>query len=327
MKTPKIIRFWTKAPITIRAAYIAGTFALAAVLIAWGLGLLTRRLQTPARPASPQDRALSIVRIHFRYTTDGVRNFRATWCDLAGRGEKKEFYATYTRNYTDYLTVFTTVQKDAENLYHRHSKGGYDLHGAHATVDGVPYLLCATKVGSGSFLDLYVFRYDGVGKLTLVYQKDSLFQGQLWVVDNTAYVEGGSKRYTLKRTGDAFVLVPYTDRVKYVEGSATHVLAYDIVGGELRISWDDKPIPFKKVEDYFVSETPVRLSLDEQIVEDDNIVGANPQQIRLLCRRGEFDYRPGFFGTYVPRKPGQKEFSVSYNYGVWYHIKVLVEQW
>jgi len=272
------------------------------------------------------DMAKEIVKEHFQLNDDSISEFNAVWCDLISNGKSREFYATYYHNqFTKYLTVFTTRGNVSENLFHQNSKGGYDLQGAHVLINDITYFLCATRVGSGGFLNLYVFQYDGINKLERIHTEASLFQGHLWVMNNRIFLDGGNHRYELTYTSDGFNLIDYDKRVQYLEHSASHVLAYHIDGNDFKITYDGEPIQFTMIEDRYVNNEPITLSIDEQIIEDDNIIGVEPQGIRLLLRRGEFDYKQGFFCSLIPTGVGLKELSISFNYETWYHIKVLVE--
>lgn len=315
---------WRKVPITIRAAYIVGLFTLLAVILAWLLGPRSKHAHPLNRQLSPNEKAQRIVADYFDLG-EPPDDLNAVWCDLLATGQKKDFYATYSYAHTHYLTVFTTRSQTPENLFHRHSKGGYDLHPAHVAINNVTYFLYSTTVGSGGYLDLYVFQYDGVGKLEMIHKEESLFQGHLWVINDRIFLCGGNHRYELALTSDGFTLTPYTERVAYIEGSANHVLAYHIENGDFSISYDGTPIQFSKSDDHYVSKDPIILAVDEQIIEDDNMVGTSPQAIRLLSRAGEFECKPSFFSILVPRGIGPKELSVSYNYETWYHIEVLVK--
>lgn len=272
------------------------------------------------------DMAKRIVLEYFQLNDDSISKFNAVWCDLASNGKSSEFYATYYHNqFTKYLTVFTTRGNVPENLFHRTSKGGYSLRGEHALINDVTYFLCATRVGSGGYLDLYVFQYDGINKLERVHTEASLFQGNLWVINNQIFLAGGNHRYELSYISDGFTLLDYDKRVQYLEDSASHVLAYHIDGIDFKITYDGKPIQFTLMGDYYTNNEPITLAMGEQIIEDDNIIGVEPQQIRLLSKRGEFEYRPGFFFSLIPTSVGLKELNISFNYETWYHIKVLVE--
>jgi len=314
-------------PITIRAAYIGGAFTLLAVILAWLLGARSKHTCPVDTQLSSNEKAQRIVADYFDLgeSPDVLHDFNAVWCDLLSSGQEKEFYATYNYGYTDYLTVFTTRSEMPENLFHRHSKGGYALHAAHVAINDGRYFLYSTKVGSGGYLDLYVFQYDGVGKLEMIHKEESLFQGRVWVIDDRIFLDGGNHRYELALNSDGFGLIPYNERVAYIEGSANHVLAYHIEDSNFYISYDGIPIQFRKDEDHYVSKEPIVLAVDEQIIEDDNIIGADPQQIRLLSTAGEFECKPGFFSTLVPRGVGPKQLSLSFNYETWYRIKVLVK--
>ncbi len=321
-----IKKSWKKTPITLRAAYITGFFTLFAVLLAWTLNWNSGKTIEQVSLTNNTDMAKGIVQEYFKLNVDSISEFNTVWCDLTSSGKNSEFYATYYHNqFTKYLTVFTTRGNVPENLFHRNSKGGYDLQGAHVLINDVAYFLCATRVGSGGFLDLDVFQYDGVNKLEMIHKEASLFQGHLWVMDNRIFLDGGNHRYELMYISDGFKLTNYDKRVQYLADSASHVLAYHIDGNDFKITYDGKPIQFTMIEDHYVNNEPITLAIDEQIIEDDNVIGVEPQQIRLLSRRGEFEYKQGFFSSLIPTGVGLKELSISFNYETWYRIKVLVE--
>lgn len=75
----------------------------------------------------------------------------------------------------------------------------------------------------------------------------------------------------------------------------------------------------------FRSLQPIRIGINEQIVEDDNLVNVAPQEIRLLTTKDVFTSCPGFFWSLKPLKKGKTDINVSYNYDSWYIIEVVVE--
>lgn len=394
---------WRKLPITIRAACVGGVFVLLGAVVTGLLSVLGQssmpisvRVSAPSTvpqtEVSSVERARTIIEQYFDVPSGEILDPNIVWCNLLGAGSNQEFYAKYRRLFTDYVVVFTTRNNEPENLYFATSKGAVDLGVTHVTIDEKTYFVLSQKTGSGGYLDVSVFDYDGIGKLRLVHKEEGMFYGHLYVIDGRVYIAGNSQRHELKLSAGEFELVQYTERLTNEIGSGCHALSYHIVAGRLVIKYDGDVIQFRKrvgvkdpqhsavspqdpriarsrtspstsppedattpsrdkklpvdicsiveevsrvivadirqvpkLDDSYVSETPIILQLDEQILVDDNITGGEPQQIRLLCSGEDWAFRDGFFRAYVPRSKGLKEFSISHNYGDWYDIRVRVE--
>jgi len=389
---------WKKIPITIRAAYVGGLFVLLAAVVSWLPSVIDRYdrptvvsvLPTGGQVAvSPVERARSIIEQYFDIPDEEIVDPNVVWFDLLGTGSSQEFYGKYRRGFTEYIVVFSVRKDESENLYFATSKGGCLLRGSHVAVDGKTYFLCTSNAGSGGYLDISVFDYDGIGKLHLIHKEEGIFQGHMYVVDNRIYVAGNNKRYELKLSSGEFRLVQYAERLTAEVGSGCHVLSYHIKSDKLVIKYDGNVIEFRKRVDsdipqgltvsasdvpiastqthryapppgdaadkqprtdidmarimeiggdvlarmdqllghdgFYVSQNPIILQSDEQILVDDNIAVGEPQQIRLLRQAGDWIFREGFFTAYIPKSKGIKELSICHNYGDWYRITIHVE--
>lgn len=246
------------------------------------------------------------------------------WFDLASSGRNTEFSVLYSTNQNQILDVFTTRQSGFENLYHR-IRLGEELLPAYIAINSQPYFIDASRSGSGGYLDLSLCTYDGIGKLSQVYNVGPLFQGHFWITGSRLFIAGDNKRFELRKEDGSFTLVPYDKKLESQPTLGTHVLSINLSGDQLIIRYDGSPIPFERHESSFRSTLPIRSGLEEVIVVDDNLVEYAPQAIRILVDSTGFNFHHHFFYSLQPTRRGNSHIQVSHNYGDWYFIDVAVD--
>lgn len=248
----------------------------------------------------------------------------AVWGDLRSIGVEREFYVLYSTIDHHILDVFTTQPSGPENLFHRIAEGE-ELLANFTSFDGRTYFVCAAQSGSGSYMVIDIYAYDGIGKLSRVFQVSDLFQGHFWISDGRLFIAGGNKRYELRREDGSFILDAYDKKLEPPQSAGTHILSFSPKAGRLSVMFDGKPLSFLKDGESFRSASPIHLHFDEQIIEDDNLVDLPPQSIRLLVERGKFHCHRHFFYTLKPAVRGSSRIQISHNYGDWYIVDVSVE--
>ena len=318
-----MLKFWKKIPITIRAAYIGGAFVIMSVVLAWLLPPLGNRLGSPKPSPTPEDRARRLIEEYYRTPGIHLDAKDVAWCDLTNTGRDGEFHAKYELGFTDYAVVFTTRNGTPECLLNENSKGACALGLAHVTIVGKTYLLLTSTSGSGHFMTISIYDYDGIGKLRRVHTEEDISGGHIYVVNNRIWVSGRGQRYELRLGPDGFSLVKYTDRLPFRISSGSHVLSAHLAGSQFTLRFDGDPIEFAQSGDAHRTKADIILPMDEEIVFDDNMGDNGGGDIRLLIGTNDWDYHDGFFDSYTPTSPGRKELSISYD-GEWYHLGVCV---
>ena len=224
-----------KMSITIKAAIIGSI--IAGIFVVLGV-LLTYKLQTPTANSSPEtndrEKAKRIILNYFGYDRDKIEIEKIIWFDFVSKGSNLEFYAVYRNDWRDFVDVFTLRQGFPENLYHRLGNGeGLDAN--HVTINNKTYFIATSNAGSGSYLTVTLYEYDGIGKPKIAYEDDALFQGKLFVFNNHVYLGGNNQRYELQYGKNSFKRVKYRQRLLYEYGSGSHILAYNIKKGEFQM--------------------------------------------------------------------------------------------
>jgi hypothetical protein len=279
------------------------------------------------------DLARNIIQQYFHYKQVDIDISCFAWLDLSSSGKKTEFYAKYNNGERDAVDVFTLRQGAPENIFHYLSQAE-DLKPAHFSVNDKTYFVFATKAGSGSFLSINIYSYDGISKLRLIDDvNEFLFQGDLWVIDNRVFISGANRKYELKMINSEFKLQPYLERLHFNTGSGSHILAYHIVKDKLEITYDDQRIEFAKLKDpnnniiingRWMATNPIEIGIDEQIIIDDNITDCEGRAIRLLADGDVIDFKDGFYSTMVPNRKGKLGLMINDSYGDWYEIDMII---
>ena len=320
-----------RLPVAIKAALITGAFAIFCALLVFLLNLC---LNTTARngPSSVTSRselqksrraaAVSAIKQYYGYSEFPSDKADIDWFDFAGSGRFLEFYVSYEMGYSPLIDVFTVRHGDAENILHRL---GYseELKAGYITIDGKSYFLIAAKTGSGGYLTLEIYEYDGIGKAILSQELQDLFYGDMFVSDNRAFVTSSSQKFEVKHEDGRFVLVRYLQRLT-PPSYGTQVLRLDVKRGSLAVSFDGKQLTFtKEDENQYVCTRPVGVLLEGEVFIDDNF-GDVDRQVRIMASADEFTWHRGFFDSLKPKKPGEATITVSDSYENWYHIRCRV---
>ncbi len=265
-----------------------------------------------------------MIEEYHHLTIHEVKSPGIIWFDLASTGRDTEFAVLYSTESHEILDVFTTRQSGFENLFHR-VRIDEELMPAFIVMDGHPYFICASRAGSGGFLDLELYTYDGIGKLSQVYHVGQLFQGDFWITDSRLFIAGGNQRFELRKEDGSFILVPYDKNLALQLSTGTHVLSIVPLGDHLVINYDGGQISFASEELSYRSTVPIKVQLEELIVVDDNLVETGPQSIRVLVDGTTFNFHRHFFYSIQPTRRGFSHIQISHNYGDWYFIDVAIE--
>jgi hypothetical protein len=268
-------------------------------------------------------RAMRIIKKHFSFKKISLDSIGAIWIALNPDRIPSEFYTLYQVNNVTYFDVFTIRFKEPENLLHRISIGEL-LTPMHIKYDEKIYLVCGSTQGSGAYLSLTIYSYDGIGKLKIVHEEGLFFQGNYRIINDRCFISGNNKRYELIYSNEKFSLSPYKERLRYEFGSTQHILAYDIIEEQLQIKFDGKPLEFMIRSNQLHLVSPLRINFNEHILVDDNLTENPNGGIRTLTTGGDFISFGGFFMTLKPNIHGLTSLAISYCYQEWYIIDIIV---
>jgi hypothetical protein len=303
----------------IRVAVVIGSCIILVCVLGFYLGR-----QVPSKRM-----AREIIERYWGRANVKMDEAKIVWADLCRKGEFKEFYAYYiiTSGEDDVpaVDVFTVRNGKPENLLHRVAAGFSEgLEATHANLGGRNFFICSTCAGSGGFLDLDIYAYNGSGKLSLVHQEKNLFKGSFFIADGALCLYGGNQRFVLTYSGKKFVKRPYTKRLSVGDTPGTHVLRVEMNKDKPLFYFDNSPISFlKENEERYRSVSPLPLEMSGQILIDDSL--PSPQEIRFLSGGPEFSFIRGFFYGLKPERTGSARVLVSHNYGDWYQIDFVVK--
>ena len=318
-----------KTPITIRAAIITGVVAVFCVVLAFalnlcGTALFPRGVGVPGLPSEAlRNRAVAAITAYFGYKNWQQNDVQVVWFDFASSGNLCEFYAKYSYQGKSVVDVFTTGHGDVENLLHRTGLSE-ELGAGHVQIDGKTFFLCSGKVGSGGYLTLQVYDYDGIGKPRLRYESEDFFYGGWWTRDNRIFLTSSSRKFELQYKDGSFYLVRYAGRLSR-PAYGSHVLSFDVKHGLLIMSFDGEPMTFaKNSEGRLLSAKPLWIRPDAQIFIDDNFAEED-RQVRVMVG-DEFRWHRGFFDSLTPTKTGVAEITVSDSYETWYGVRCEISE-
>jgi hypothetical protein len=320
-----------RLPVAIKAALITGAFAIFCALLVFSLNLClnTSARNGPSKPTSrnelqkpTREAAVSAIKQFYGYCEFPSDKADIGWIDFAGSGRPLEFYVSYEMEYSRLVDVFTIRNGDPEIILRRLGCSE-ELKAGYITVDGKGYFLISAKTGSGGYLTLEIYEYDGIGKAVLSQEFQDLFYGDMFVSDNRAFVTSSSQKFEVKHESGRFVLVRYLQRLA-PPSYGTQVLRLDVKGSALAISFDGKQLTFtKEDEDQYVCTRPVGVLLEGEVFIDDNF-GDDGRQVRIMSHGDEFTWHRGFFDSMKPKKAGEATITISDSYEDWYHIRCLV---
>lgn len=270
-----------------------------------------------------RDRATEIVCRYFGFDAIEVREGGIEWFDFASTGERTEFYALYRQGDRQFLDVFTT-KRGPELLYHARADTLGHLGADLVRTESSIVLVSSSKHGSGGYLDVELYTYDGIGKPKLVYEERNLFQGRLFLADNKIYLGGSGQRFEVRYDEGEFRRFPYAARPLFGRSTSIHVLSIDVTDDRLSVRYDGFPLPF--VEDprtnTMVTTSLLDISPDEQIVIDD--AGPPGSAIRVLVEGEHLGFDSAFFVSIKPESLGDSYISISHGYRKWYRLNVKI---
>ena len=307
------------------------------VSLAFCLGLLKpQQASTPVKPeqaptAAPRlstQEVGQVIQKHWGYSGIQLGRQNVTWLDLAGKGQNTEFYAYYVtetpRGDVPVVDVFTVQRGTPENLFHRIGLGFSEgLRASHIELSGKTFFLCTTRSGSGGYLAVWIYEYDGIGKLALIYEDDQgLFQGSLLLTPGGILLRGNNQRFVLSYDGAKFVRTLYCRPLSPPKGPGTHILLIKAQGDKLLMYYDERLLSFTQAgANRYVSASTLKIQKDEQVLFDENF--DTPHMTRILAD-GQFEWTSGFYSGVKPSREGEMGLSISHDYQDWYDINFTV---
>lgn len=314
-----------KLPVTIKGAMIGGLFAIVAAIIPIAYTMYSTKPSVEKGQTASEKELRKIICSYIGSSNIDVVPPGIIQTSFNPNGNKRDFYAQIISGENKYIVAFASKPAGYENVYFNKLKHGFFWEVKHITLNSRSYLVCYSVTGSGHYLDLSIYAYDGIGKLKEVFNKGELFQGNIYIADNAIHINGNGHKYKVVFKNNKFNLEEYKEKLKPAPDSGTHVLSYKPQGTLLKVMYDGKEVKFRKTgEKGYDSKETFEIKLDEQIIDDDNIVGYPPQYIRLLIQDELFDFIDGFFTTIKPVKVGETSINLSHDYEEWYHIKFKI---
>jgi len=192
---------------------------------------------------APEERAKDIVTSYFNLNNIDIH--KVIWNNFSSSGAEG-FYIYYNNLERGFIDVFTVHLDKIENIFHEFVYPDEVVKEiAHINIEDKSYFIYATQAGSGGYLSIYIYKYDGIGKLILVYKEEGLFSGDLSIKNNTVYFHDSTKKYYLKYNNGNFERKIYTQRLSYEFGSSSHVLSlYFNNDDTLRVNYDKREVFF-----------------------------------------------------------------------------------
>jgi hypothetical protein len=354
---------WSKIPITIRAAIIGGLITLIGTIFT----ILNRSQITIVYPETtlkvqnpdttivyPYDFVVDPFNTDYKpkritldakgqyiakqikkyYQFDSLFIFDFKPIDLDNNGLKDEYFISYIPNSDQmaYYDVFRVREREIINIYHDYYYPKFRDYNF-IKFDGKQYLIKSWNgMGSGAYLDLEIFTYNSMIKLSKIYSlPDSInnFQGHLFVINEKIYLNLADKRYLLIKDNQGFRLQDYNERIRLVDLQNTeHLLRFDENRNTLLASFDHKPIKFEEKlnkhneKEYFSIDT-VAINKNDVCWIDDN--SPTPLGLRIFSE-SQFEYKPGFFGNFIVKGSGEFVLTICYHgYEAWYHLNFRID--
>lgn len=332
-QTDRIIAHWKNHPRV--AVVIVGGIVLLALS---GLIDATERVYSvihkgytalrhePSPQAILQERARHVVAEYLSLSVEQVVIEDFQWMDLMGKGEPLDLYAQYTIGSDYYTGVYSVRARTPQLLY----QGTIGQDTRVVEIEGRPHLVVWSNSGSGGWLDLAIYSWDGAGPLHKRYSlgsedgDPSIVSGQPWFVDGRIYIDGGGSKYIVAQAGNGFELRPYTADVRYPDyGESCHVLRIRRTGSKLALTFDEERLVTEDAgpEQYVVTPA-LRLGSKESILIDDNM--SEPSALRLLVTAGDFEWKAGLYSLLSPRTIGETRISINDAYGDWYSVPIII---
>jgi len=289
--------------------------------------VITNNYTNPTLKDTLVEQATKIVLDYFDFDSITILDPGVVRAALFDPNKLTEFYLCYRLNDIEsFLDVFTIKHGSPENIFHK-SFRAVDILPGHFMFENRPYFVYGLAQGSGGFLDINIYEYDGLSKLKVVYDKlDAFFGGSFTANENGLFVSGGNSKYVLVKSNGKFHFKKTKHKLTYEIGSATHILSYDVINDSLNIFIDGEKINFyQENSDSFTSVKEFNFKYFEQIIEDNNLPsGAEGHSIRILVSSDEFKFHRAFYLTLVPLVKGSVIIHISYEYNLNYYLRIKI---
>lgn len=314
--------------ITLKGAHIAGIYTIVAAILGVLLTIFINSANTASQitvsNTAQNNKAVKIVQDYFNIQIEKTNIDNLNWFDFSGNGTNKEFYIKYYYNGKQYYDIFTLQGNIAENIFHRvieYCSESSDF--IPLTIQGKSFLIFSTTAGSGNYLDLEIYQYDGIGKAKCVHSEYGFYEGELLTKNNKILISGNCQKYELKYDGNEFKLVKYNERLQPEEGS--HVLTVNVTNDDVKVLYDNEPLEFPdKVKNGGDRDfcTDITLKMGELIYVDEFNTDDSSGPRIFLPNNDIVKLDAGFYTTIEPLKPGKTEIEIlnDEDVGVCYEI-------
>ena len=230
------------------------------------------------------------------YPNSSIKFEKCVWFDFIGDGQKKEFYSSYFAGKKRVVEVFSTRNGKPESIFHN-----VDSIGDWGNVDFLVYdkqvfLTFWSVGGSGGFLSMALYKYDGVGKADKFYSlPPGLGRGNPIIVNNKElYLKGKNLNYKLNKNNNGFQLVEYKE--KPLPNQGTHVLSIsknqNIIEAYFdghKLNWNNKQKSFDLIA---IKENEIL------VIESNN----TKEDVDIMMDSSILDFKAGLVITSVAKK-------------------------
>jgi hypothetical protein len=279
----------------------------------------------------PEERILSDTKLSIaRYLgrdASSIKLNSARWTDLVGDGKCSEFLCDFEADEIRHTELYSMRSGNPHRLF---SAVGYSQEAAVVCLGNMPHFLIWRTEGSGGYLTLNAFRWDGIGPLQRLPtpiddgSSDAMFSGSLYFASDRVFLDGPSMKEEVISDGTKLTLVPYTVRPNPGDyGDNCHILRFDIRDDALEFKFDGAIIELERTgQDQYASKHTIEISMGESVLLDDNL--GEPRAIRVLASGTDIEWRSGIFSVALFKKTGSTELIVNDSYGPWYELKFSV---
>lgn len=241
---------------------------------------------------------------------------KIVWFDFSSSGANKEFSVSYNMGNSKVLDVFSIRGEKPENIFHQVSNDlGEEINLDYIKNDGKYYLVSWSTGGSGHYLSMQIYSYDGGGQATRTYSLLPDFPGGgLFIKDHKdVFLKGGAKRYKLEHLDGKFQLVRYNENQEPPSGS--HVLKVRKKEDEIIVYFDNKRLELVPNSKIF---STITIRVGDKIIIDD----AGGEDNASQYMRMHFGYDPKdpniqianeLFITLLTKKVGQTSVTLDLN--------------
>lgn len=272
--------------------------------------------------------AREIIEAYYGHSVGEIS--KVVWFDFASSGQKNEFFAEISgpdwETEEPFLDVFSRSGPEWRNILHRDGNAVFGtLLTDTVTIEGETYLLSGVCAGSGRFLDLSVYAYNGMEPAREVFAEDDLYQGHFAVKNGRVYVYGDSQKFELRKGPKGFYLSHLKQSYSYDPAKGKHLLRLRDQNDALVVSFDGRVVRFVETRSEkgyvpeFVTVEPIRIGRSHTIIFDNNMY--RPRANRVLFEGATWNVRlDGPDVTLAPRKEGKGEilvdFELAKNYAI-----------